>query len=162
MPSSEIQVKIGKPFRKLVAEEWLRQIVAQSLARKGINTPVELGLVLADAGVVRRLNKKYLGKNEDTDVLSFALHEAAPEASDTLFVTPPDGVLHLGEIVVSYPQAVAQAEEHHHSVEQELALLVVHGVLHILGYDDEAGTAEREMRAEEQKILEELNRNGII
>ena len=90
------------------------------------------------------------------------MEESPPATRATSFITPPDGVLHLGEVIVSYPQAVLQAEEYHHPLEQELALLVVHGVLHLLGHEDEEAEAELDMRAEEERILGELSRDGLL
>jgi len=159
----EIYVKIAKSFRGLIDEEWLRQIAEQALAQKGVNSPVELGLMITDARTIQKLNKKYRAQDEATDVLSFALSEDGSDNTDTTpFITPPDGVLHLGEVVISYPQAAAQAEKHHHPLEKEVALLIVHGVLHLLGHDDEEPDAERAMRAEEERILGGLSRDGLI
>src|SRR4030042_1290206 len=73
-----------------------------------------------------------------------------PEQS---FVDPPDGVRHLGEVMISYTQAVKQAQEQGHNVAQELALLIVHGVLHLLGYDHELPQENQLMRAKENEIL---------
>ena len=69
------------------------------------------------------------------------------------FPQPPDGVRHLGEVIISYPQAVIQAEEHQHSVKRELAILIIHGVLHLLGYDHETPELEQQMIAREREIL---------
>jgi len=72
------------------------------------------------------------------------------------FVIPPDGVLHLGEVIISYPQAVIQAEEHHHSIKREIAILTIHGVLHLLGYEHDKPGLERQMRAREAEILSSI------
>jgi len=163
MFSSELSIRIDKPFRQFVDEQWLGRIVEQTLSKKGLDSPTELSLVITDAKTIRKLNKRYRGTDEATDVLSFAMLEENPSlAASPRFVTPPNGVLHLGEVVLSYPQAVVQAEEHHHSPEQELALLVVHGVLHLLGYEDEDAEAELRMRAEEERILGELSDDGLL
>jgi len=69
------------------------------------------------------------------------------------FVQPPDGVLHLGEVIISYPQAVAQAEEHQHSVKREIAILIIHGVLHLLGYEHDKPELKRQMMTREAEIL---------
>jgi len=156
IPECELYVKIDKPFD--VDEEWLRRVVEKTLAQEGVSSPVELGLVITDDDMIRHLNRRYRGRDEATDVLSFALLED----SDPPFINPPDGVLHLGEVIVSYPQAVIQAEEHHHSLKQELALLVVHGVLHLLGHDDEDANGELKMRAEEKQVLGELSDAGLL
>ena len=70
------------------------------------------------------------------------------------FIHPPDGVRHLGEVLISYPQAVAQAKEQGHSPERELALLVIHGILHLLGYDHEEPEQEEKMKQKEKELLE--------
>ena len=76
------------------------------------------------------------------------------------FVAPPDGVTHLGEVIISCPQAVIQAEEHQHSVKREIAILIVHGVLHLLGYDHDKPELERQMGAREQEILSSIEVPG--
>jgi len=154
MSAFELYVKIEKPFRRYLNEGWLRRVVAQTLAVEGVNSAVELGLVITNDEMVRQLNRSYRGRDEDTDVLSFAFLE---DSETTPFISPPDGVLRLGEVILSYPQAVAQAEEHHHPLERELALLVIHGVLHLLGHKDEDTQGEAKMRAEEKRVLGELS-----
>ncbi|MBI3977757.1 MAG: rRNA maturation RNase YbeY [Chloroflexi bacterium] len=114
---------------------------------------VELGLSVVGDEEIRRLNAEYRGLDEPTDVLSFALTETAEAAGGVLFVLPPDGVVHLGEVVVSYPRAVAQAQAGGHPVEQELALLVVHGVLHLLGHDHAEPEEAAAMHACEVAVL---------
>jgi probable rRNA maturation factor len=65
-------------------------------------------------------------------------------------------VLHLGEVVISFPQAVIQAEERGHSVKREVAILIIHGVLHLLGYEDEKPELKRLMSAREREILSHI------
>jgi probable rRNA maturation factor len=89
-----------------------------------------------------------------TDVIAFALSERGANAEP--FITPPDDVIHLGEVIISYPQAKRQAEEQRHPLEKELALLVAHGVLHLLGYDHELPEQEEKMRAMESKVLDAI------
>jgi probable rRNA maturation factor len=69
------------------------------------------------------------------------------------FVLPPDQPANLGDVVVSYPRAIAQAEEFGHSPERELGYLVAHGVLHVLGYDHEEEADRRHMRQREEEAL---------
>ena len=154
MVACELYVKIEKPFRGYLNEGWLRRVVAQTLVLEEVNSPVELGLVITDDETIRQLNRSYRGRDEATDVLSFAFLE---DSQATPFVNPPNGVLHLGEVILSYPRAVTQAEEHHHPLEHELALLVIHGVLHLLGHEDEDAQGEAKMRAEEKRVLGELS-----
>ena len=65
----------------------------------------------------------------------------------------PDGILHLGEVIISYPQAVTQAEEHQHSVKREIAVLIIHGILHLLGYEHDKPELRQQMIAREKEIL---------
>jgi probable rRNA maturation factor len=85
-------------------------------------------LVVTDDETVRTLNRTYLDVDAPTDVLSFG-----GESPD--FVAAPDAERYLGDVIISYPRAQAQAAAAGHPLEAELALLVVHGVLHLLGYD---------------------------
>lgn len=144
---------IEDAFRGEVEEDWLRRLMEGVLRFQGVKGPLELSLVIAGDELVHRLNKDYRGVDSTTDVLSFALEEG--EASIP-FTMPADGVRYLGEVVLSYPQAVRQAQEQQHPVERELALLIVHGVLHLLGCGHEDEGEEQRMRTLEREILERL------
>lgn len=108
-----------------------------------------LGLHLVSDATIHKLNIEHRGKDAATDVLSFPLEDAA-------FVLPPGEPRTLGDVVVSWPRAVAQAEEYGHSLERELAYLVAHGVLHVLGYDHEVESEQHVMRQKEEEALEPL------
>ena len=152
----KLGIQIDKNFQKYLRKEWLHRVVKLSLATQDIGSEVELGLLITDDETVRKLNQEYRGVDEPTDVLSFALVER--KAGSSPFITPPDGLLHLGEVVISYPQAVRQAEENKHKVEEEVALLVIHGVLHLLGYEHDEPAREREMRALEERVLSKVEK----
>ena len=153
MPNFELNIEIDEAFQGHVDEAWLRRIVQETLDTEGVKSPVELGLVITDEETVHELNKTYRGVDQPTDVLSFALFQ--PQRSEVEpFIEPPDGVVHLGEVLISYPHALRQAQEEHHSVSREMALLVIHGVLHLLGY--EHNESDQNMRALEAKILSRL------
>jgi len=104
----------------------------------------ELSIVLCDDAFIHPLNRDYRGKDRPTDVLSFPQREG--EESD-----PDDPV--LGDIVLSVERAQAQADERGHSVETEIRILLVHGILHLLGYDHEDDADAEEMEAEERRVL---------
>ncbi len=135
----EINVLIDEDFKGSLEASWLQGIVEQVLVAQEVGSSAELGLVIATEARVQELNRSYLEKDEPTDVLAFSAREEIG-ADSPPFVQPPDGVLHLGEVIISYPQAVIQAEEHRHSVKREIAILIIHGVLHLLGF--EHGKAE--------------------
>jgi len=149
----EVNVLIEGEFEDCPEVSWLRDVAEQVLVAERAGANVELGLVIATQEQVQRLNKSYLGRDEPTDVLAFSM---LPAGGAPAFVPPPDGVLHLGEVVISYPQAVKQAEEHEHSVKREVAILIIHGVLHLLGYEGETPELKRQMVAREGEILSHI------
>ena len=146
-------IRVDRDFQERIDKRWLRQLVKESLRVHSLEAQVELSLLVTDDATVRELNKTYRGKDKATDVLSFALEADRRGGAAAGFVMPPGEMVHLGEVIVSYPKAVEQAAERLHPVEDELALLVVHGVLHLLGYDHDKPGREREMRSMERKVL---------
>jgi probable rRNA maturation factor len=148
----EISVLIDEGIEGCPAPGWLEGIARQVLVAQGAGAEVELGLVIATQERVKELNRDYLGKDEPTDVLAFSAREEKG-TDQTLFIHPPDGLLHLGEVIISYPQALIQAEEHQHSVKKELAILIIHGLLHLLGYEHDKPNLARQMRAREAELL---------
>lgn len=122
-------------------ERW-RRLAADALAAEGVDHGT-LSLVFVDVDTITALNVEHMGSDGPTDVLSFPIDEE-----------PTPGVPRLlGDVVVSPAVAASQAPDHAGTVDDELALLVVHGVLHVLGHDH-AETAEAEtMRAREREIL---------
>lgn len=151
-----LNVEVDAPFDAEVDEALLRLVVERSLAAEQIAGSVEVTLVITDDEEVRHLNAAYRGIDETTDVLSFPLEAANGPA----FVTPPGEPRHLGDVVVSYPRAERQAAEYGHSVRRELAYLVVHGTLHLLGYDHEAEAEREVMRAKEEAALADVPRDS--
>ena len=151
----EINVLVDPDFEKYLEVSRLQSIAEQALVAQGAGTNTEMGLVITSQQRVQELNRSYLGRDEPTDVLAFYMIPTAEEAEADLppFVTPPDGMLHLGEVIISYPQAVIQAEERQHPVKKELAILIIHGVLHLLGYDHAEPEPARQMSAREAEIL---------
>ena len=113
------------------------------------SSPVTLGIVLIDDAEQRRLNRDYRGKDSPTNVLSFGL--AAPGE------TPPPGApLLLGDVVLAYETVAREALEQKKPLADHLQHLVVHGVLHLLGYDHENDTEAAIMEAREGAILRGL------
>ncbi len=149
----EINVLVDEGFEGCLDASWLESVAEKVLVARGVSSGAELGLVITGQEKVRQLNLSYLGKDEPTDVLAFAMIPEPPGGDLVPFVLPPDGIKHLGEVIISYPQAVIQSEEHHHSVKREIAILIIHGMLHLLGYDHDKPEPEREMRAREAEIL---------
>jgi probable rRNA maturation factor len=101
---------------------------------------------------MRELNKHYLGEDRPTDVLAFSVEESI-STSEVPFIQPPNGILHLGEIIICYPQALTQAREHSHSADREITLLLIHGILHLLGFDHNTPESEDQMKTREREML---------
>jgi probable rRNA maturation factor len=155
----EINVLIDKDFTGCLEESWLQGIVEQILVAQEAGSDVELGLFIASQERVQELNRNYRGKDEPTDVLAFSAREEI-EVDFPPFVMPPDGISHLGEVIISYPQAAIQAEEHQHSIKREIIILIIHGVLHLLGYEHDKPELERVMRAIEAEILSHIRQES--
>jgi probable rRNA maturation factor len=104
----------------------------------------DLGVLIIDDARMRRLNARYRGIDRPTDVLAFAMREG-------LFVDLPPQV--LGDVVLSAETALRQARARRHSLAEELTRLLIHGTLHLLGYDHEVSPADaRLMRAKEREL----------
>jgi probable rRNA maturation factor len=148
----EIEIFVEEKFRGVVDVGWVKKMVRQVLKAEEVAPPYEVSLVFTDSEVVQQLNRDYRGVDEATDVLAFYM---LPQmGADSSFVLPPDGVTRLGEVIISYPRAAEQAKEQGHSTERELALLVIHGILHLLCYDHEEPGEESSMRKREKELLE--------
>ena len=152
----EINVFFDEGLEGCLDTGWLQDIAKHVLTARGIGNDTEMGLVIASQQRVRELNKTYRGKDMPTDVLSFTMLTESNDAPEASFTTPPDGIKHLGEVIVSYPQATIQAEEHRHSIKREVTILIIHGILHLLGYDHTEDEPAQQMTAIESAILKAI------
>ena len=133
--------------------ELLFQKVLEALLQaEGETGEVEVSLVLVDDKQIQEMNRDYRGIDRPTDVLSFPLREAVEGEEPKV---PVDDWL-LGDIVISMETALRQAEEYGHSLERELGFLLVHGCLHLLGYDHQREEERQVMREKEEAILTSL------
>jgi len=149
----EINIVVEKGFGKRVKRDWLRRVAEKVLTAESTDSAAEVSLMITGQARIHELNRQYLGEDRPTDVLAFPMQPAPDTAERPPFIAPPDGIRHLGEVIVCYPQAVIQAAEHQHPVKKEIALLIIHGILHLLGYDHDVPEAGRQMRAREAEIL---------
>ena len=108
-------------------------------------------VILVDDAEMKGLNLEYRGIDATTDVLSFAMQEDLED--ETPF--PEEDDILLGDVVISFPRAIAQSEEYAHSLERELGFLFIHGLLHLLGYDHQTTAEESTMFAMQEKILQQ-------
>jgi len=150
----KINIRIENPYKTFISPLWLRRIARLALTAANAAANAEMGLVITGDAPVHRLNRDYLAEDRPTDVLSFPMLESV--ADNPLFVNPPDGQLHLGEVIISYPQAVKQAAAHGHPVAKEITLLLVHGILHLLAYDHDIPSRKQVMRRRERAIMKTI------
>ncbi len=135
-----IDLQIGARYVDKVKPALLRRAARATLEQQRVNTRVELTIVITGNAPLRALNRTFRQIDESTDVLSFATDESRrPET------------IYLGDVIISYPKAKAQAKADGHAVEAELQLLVVHGVLHLLGHDHDTA-AEKAMMWKAQAV----------
>ena len=120
------------------------------LAQEGIQG--ELTIVLTDDRRLRQLSRDYLGVDAPTDVLSFPASETDPDS----------GARYLGDVLISIPRAAAQASEARHPLASEVQLLVVHGVLHLLGYDHGLAQERSRMWDVQGEVLKRIGLVGIV
>ena len=149
----EINVLFDDGLEGRLETSWLESLAEKILVAQGADSGVELSLVIVGQERIRQLNRDYLGEDKPTDVLSFSMLPEQSGGDLPPFVVPPDGIRHVGEVIISYPQAVIQAEEHRHPVKKEIAILIIHGVLHLLGYEHDKPELEQKMSAREAEIL---------
>ncbi|MBE6827665.1 MAG: rRNA maturation RNase YbeY [Ruminococcaceae bacterium] len=141
------EVKVPTGVRMLV-----RRCCHAVLLEEGFDGSAEVSVSFVDNGQIHELNKQYRDTDSETDVLSFPLGE------DGVYdINHDTGAKMLGDIIISLPKAVAQAEEYGHSLQREIAFLTVHSMLHLLGYDHEDGGLEAvRMREKEETVLTKL------
>ncbi|NEW05209.1 rRNA maturation RNase YbeY [Paenibacillus sp. SYP-B3998] len=135
-------------------------------------TAGEVALTFVDDEAIHELNKQYRGMDKPTDVLSFAMSEFGEdeiqinyEDEEEADIEEGEGSVSesfiepLGDIIISVPRAIAQAEDYGHSVERELGFLFVHGFLHLIGYDHQSEEEEKIMFTKQEDILQKA---GLI
>jgi probable rRNA maturation factor len=132
-------IDFGLPIDAVLLQRAAREVMDYI----GGDMDVDITIILTDDAQIHELNKQYRGIDAPTDVLSFPSGDTDPDSNR----------LYLGDVVISYPRAQAQAEAGGHPVEAELQLLVVHGVLHLSGYDHVEEQGKSGMIAAQADIL---------
>ena len=136
---------INRQSAQKVQTGFLKKSLERLLSRLECDEK-ELSVLLVDDEQIRRLNRRYRDRDSATDVLAFPQQEA-----DEPLSSPADRL--LGDIVISVPTARRQARENDHTLERELIILLVHGLLHLLGYDHGTQQAAALMRRKERELL---------
>jgi probable rRNA maturation factor len=139
------KIAIASPQEAVpIDRKQMREIVRAVLEGEGQGVAdADVSLAFVDNPTIHTLNKRYLDHDEPTDVLSFPLSE-------------PGARKLSGELVIGAEVAQAQAQERGHDVQVELALYVIHGLLHLCGFDDKSDAAAAQMRERERHYLKQL------
>ena len=143
--TARIGVQLAARYQTKVKPAILRQAAQATLDRQRLTRRVELTIVVTGNAQLRALNRTFREVDAPTDVLSFATDEQ-----------PRPTTIYLGDVVISYPKAREQAQAGGHSIEAELQLLVVHGVLHLLGHDHYTAAEKNAMWKAQAAVLKKI------
>jgi len=146
-------------------EDILKEIIDYTLKEEGVNIIYEISVIFIDNTIIRELNLEYRNIDKETDVLSFPMLEYPQKKvfkdsyidfnfTDDFF---DEGRLVLGDIALSLEKAKEQSEEYGHSFIREICYLIIHSLLHLLGYDHIEEADKHKMRKREEEILEKFN-----
>jgi len=142
----EILIKNQQKIIK-ISQRKIKRIIKKVLQYLKVDEETEISILFTDDKFIRSLNNKYRGIDKPTDVLSFSLQAGAvkyPEVESNKL---------LGDIIISVETAQRQADNLKHSIEKELTVLLIHGLLHLTGYDHEKDKDYKIMREKEIEIL---------
>lgn len=129
-----------------IETSFIREVVTTALRLEGHPRPPDVSVALVDDAYIRVLNREYRGVDQPTDVLAFPNE-------------PDDGVRSepaLGDIVISLERARDQARQFKHPIRREVALLAVHGLLHLMGYEDETDAGASLMWSKQKQLLDKI------
>jgi len=162
-----------KTIKHLLSTLPLEALLLQTLSQAGIERPVVVALLITTDTTIQSLNKRYRNQDKSTDVLSFPLLEKpivhAPMdqlwmksellegvefQTQQAFITPPEITTHLGDIVISWPMVQRQSSEAGHDPAYELLFLLSHGILHLVGYDDQTEAGYQAMVRLQHVVME--------
>ena len=137
---------------------FIRRVIRTALEAEGVTLPCEVDVLVTSDSGIHELNLAQRGVDAPTDVLSFPALELRPGEKPTAEdADPGTGLVPLGDMALSYERVAAQAKEYGHSNRRELAYLVTHSVLHLLGYDHlDEGEQKALMRAHEEAVMDKL------
>jgi probable rRNA maturation factor len=136
------------PQSAALTSRTVRGLALQMLETLGM-TECELSILLCDDAQIQELNREHRGKDKPTDVLAFPQHEDLKEGH-----APPDGL--LGDVAISIDTAAAQARSRRDSLQNEVTVLLAHGLLHLVGYDHQSDAQEARMNAAVARLTQGL------
>ena len=147
----EVNIFINDKYGILDEDEYSR-IIKRALEILKIDKDYDIELALVDNEEIRKINRRYRNIDKATDVLSFPFKYNQGLSKDN-FVLPKEHFNKLGQVIISYDKAVEQAEQNNYSLEEEVLMLFVHGLVHLLGFDHKNDAQESKMKNIEKQIL---------
>jgi probable rRNA maturation factor len=144
-----ITIEFEPDYKHIISKRSIASIVHLAFEYFNNITEPDLTIVLTTDEVIQQLNAQYRGFDKPTDVLSFESGEINPET----------GIPYLGDIVISVPTASRQAHLAGHPIQNEIQLLVIHGLLHLFGYDHDTPAKKEQMWSLQSQFLQQ---NGIL
>jgi len=149
-----MDIALFDDYNQLTEEEsaWMTDLLQFSATKLAIPDHAEISVSIVTNDKIREINREYRQKDSVTDVISFAL-EDEDDIFSSLDMDEEDIPRDLGDIFISYDKAVEQAKEYGHSTKRELGFLLVHGFLHLKGYDHMTEEEEKEMFSLQERIL---------
>ncbi len=147
----------GQPEMNALAEKS----VEAALKAEGITNQIEVSLTVVDNDEIQIINHEQRGKDVPTDVLSFpmieyGLYDSVEAAIAAEPVNPDNGLIYLGDIVISWDKVLEQKEAYGHGINREFSFLIVHSMLHLLGYDHMNDDDEKVMTQRQKVIMSDL------
>ena len=143
-----VTFQIHSDYHGLFVENDLQELARSAVSASGLEVDGELTVVINNQVFIRDLNLRYRDVDSSTDVLSFPAG----------YIDPETGKPYHGDIIISFPDALQQAQAAKHGIDSELSLLLVHGILHLAGYDHSTPEEQSEMWEIQERIL---RTNGI-
>ena len=140
-------LNIADHYSDFINSSHLERSVLVTLNHQGVSPDSDLTILVDDDQRIQKLNNEYLSIDAPTDVLAFPAG----------FTDPDTGHNYLGDVIISFPQAKSQAEKRGHSLEAEIQLLIVHGVLHLLGYDHLESEDKEIMWSAQSQVLSQVD-----
>jgi len=138
-----IDIHVRKPFINFISKKEIRKSLGQVISTLFPDKNLNLGVLICTDAEIKKLNQQYRQLNSPTDVLSFQAEEVIPELE----------FRYLGDIVVSYETAFVQSQKLGHSVSNEILILIIHGLLHLLGFDHDTENSKSKMWQKQYEAL---------
>lgn len=151
------QIDIQNKTNETIKKSFLEDVAKTSLDVLKIEGSYSLGLLLVDNKFIKKLNKGYRGIDLPTDVLSFSLFN-----KKRITIDSPDKILYLGDVIISIDEAKKQSQKAGCALESELADLLIHGILHIVGFTHDKENNQKKMDNFSQKIINKLIKKKVI